>query len=399
MEKLLQYAWQYRLWENPVMRTTTGQRLEILDPGWLNTASGPDFFNSKLFIDSEQWAGNVEIHVKASDWLRHGHQNDPAYNNVILHVVSSEDTRICRSNGKPIPQVEFKPRKSLTELSSRIKGWKGGGLLCSEEVCEIPQIYLTDMLDSLAYERLYSKSERFEGYLEKNGNDYEAALYVAIARALGFGINSDPLERVALSVPLSVFRKHSDNLLTLEAILLGQAGLIRNDENALQQEYDFMKVKFSLSPLSDIIWKHSGTRPVNFPERRLRLLARILFGGFNKMGALTNAQSIAEIAEILIPDNSGLSQQSVNSLIINAVIPALFTYGNHHRDNAVTERVIDFLHQMPAEKNRICELFGSAGIKACSAYHSQALLQLRSAFCTQRKCLYCRIGNRILRKK
>jgi len=399
MEKLLQYAWQYRLWENAEMKTTAGQRLEVLDPGWLNCSSGPDFFNSKLIIDKQQWAGNVEIHTRASDWFRHGHQNDKAYDSVILHVVSEADVQVSRNDGSPIPQIEFKPRVSLRTLDERVRNWHGAGLLCSKEIAGIPSLYLTDMLDSLAYQRLHSKADRFRKYLELSGGDYEQALFVSLARALGFGTNSEPMERTALAVPLSIYRKHSDNLLSLEAILLGQAGLIRDYEEELRREYDFMRLKFSLVPVRDLMWKHSGTRPVNFPERRLRLLARMLQGGFNKMGAITGCKTADDIAREIIPDGSGLSAASVSSIITNAVIPALFTYGLERRNDSMTELAVELLHQLPAERNRVCSLFEDAGIKTSSAYHTQALLELRSSYCCQRKCLYCRIGNRILRKK
>lgn len=398
MEKLLQYAWQYRLWESPRMRTTAGQELEILDPGWLNTNAGPDFFNSKLIIDSRQWAGNVEIHDRASDWYRHGHQNDEAYDSVILHVVGKSDADVCRRNGEPLPQVEFKPRGTLAELSEKIRHWHGGGLLCAQEIAGIPEVYIADMTDSLAYERLYSKAERVRGYLERGDWDYEQALFTAVARALGFGVNSDAMERVALSVPLSVFRKHSDNLLSLEAILLGQAGLI-GDNPGIRQEYDFMRVKFSLEPVRDIIWKRGGIRPANFPERRLRLLARMLFGGAGRLGMLLECRTAEEIISAIATPGSGLSRAAAVSVTINAVIPVLFLYGTERRDETITGRVIDLLHQLPAERNSICALFSEAGLTAESAYQSQALIELRNSFCRDRKCLYCRIGNRILRRK
>ena len=399
MEKLLQYAWQHRLWDNPEMTTTGGQHLEVLDPGWINTASGPDFFNSKLILDGQQWAGNVEIHINASDWFRHGHQDDKAYDSVILHVVSKDDTTVIRADGSVIPQVVFKPRASLQELTLKVRDWKGDGLICSDDIKEIDRLYITDLLDSLAYERLYSKAERFAGYKDLSDGDYEQALFISLARALGFGLNNDSLEKVALSVPLSVFRKHSDSLMTLEAILLGQAGLIPEQEAELLREYDFMKAKFSLSPVKNLNWKMSGSRPANLPDRRLRLLARILFGGFNKMGELTGCRSTAEIASRLLPEDSGLSESSVNSLIINAVIPAIFCYATERNDEQLIESMTELLHTIPAEKNRICRLFGNAGIPIPSAYHSQALIELRTKFCMQRKCIYCRIGNRILRKK
>lgn len=398
MEKLLQYAWQHRLWENPEMVTTDGQRLEVLDPGWLNSASGPDFFNSKIILDGQRWAGNIEVHLRSSDWFRHGHGSDSAYGNVILHVVGKDDAAVTLPDGNRLPTVVFKPRASLIELDRKARGG------CDSPVCRdfIPTLsppYLTDLIDSLAFERLHCKAERFDRFRRQSSGDYEQALFIAIARALGFGLNSDPMEQVARSVPLSAFRKHSDSLRTLEAILLGQAGLIPEGDTALSREYEFMRHKFSLTPVCGIQWKTSGMRPANFPEKRLRLLAGFLAGGFNKMGELLTCRTPEEICRRIIPAGSRLSGSSLNSIIINALIPALFCYATERNNEQLTELAVTLLQNLPPENNSIIRLFNSAGIATPSAYHTQAVIELRTRFCMQRRCLDCRIGNLLLRRR
>ena len=403
MEKLLQYAWQHRLWKSPMMTATDGTEVEILDPGWLNTGAGPDFFNAKIRAGSKTWAGNIEIHTKASDWYRHGHQNDQAYDPVILHVVGQDDMTVTRRDGTPMKQVVLQCHENLTDLYNRLVSTGTADLICGDFISKISPVYLTDWIDALAFERLYEKSERFNRYMEATANDWQQSLFATLARGLGFGRNTDALERLALSTPLTMLGKHADSIGSIEAILLGQASLIDEISDPvrrqyLKQEYDFLAHKFSLTQLKSLNWQRGGSRPQNSPVRRIEQLAQYVAGGFNMMTRLLQAPTIQHIRDIFrLEGINHLPESSLNLLIINVASPAIYTYGLAVGDTSATERALDLLRSLPAENNHITQLFSNAGIECDNAYTSQALIALRRTYCENRKCLFCRIGNRMMR--
>ena len=404
MEKLLQYAWQHRMWKSPLMTATDGSTVEILDPGWINNGPGPDFFNAKIRHGSKTWAGNVEIHTRASDWYRHGHQNDPAYDPVILHVVGHDDMTVIRRDGLPIKQVVLQCHEDLTDLYNRLVSGGKANLICGDYLPKIPHIYLNDWIDALAFERLYEKSDRFNSYLTATSNNWQQAVFTALARGLGFGRNTDALERLALSTPLTMLGKHADSPGSIEAILLGQAGLVDNVSDPsrrkyLKEEYIYMAHKFSLTPLQSLNWQNGG-RPQNSPVRRVERLARYVSGGFDMMSRLLQARTIDHIRDIfLLDDTTPLSQSSLDLLVINVAVPAIYTYGLATGDSNATDRALDLLRSLPAEHNSITEIFRNAGVICNDAYTSQALIGLRRTYCENRKCLFCRIGNRMMRDK
>ncbi len=425
MEKLLQYAWQHRFWKSPHMTTTDNRNITVLDPGWINHTAGPDFFNSKIIIDGEEWAGNIEIHTRASDWYRHNHHTDPAYNNVILHVVQSSDMHVKNALGTTIPQLIFPCDSNLHHLYNRLlTDPPTTEPLCATAIPHIPPLHLNSWIDSLAYERLYDKTDRFRHYLTITSGDYEQALFTAIARALGFGRNSDSLELAALSTPLRILSRHSDSLPTLEAIIFGQAALIpppQPTENpyvtSLRNEYTFMAHKFGLTPPRSINWNLGRIRPQNLPHRRLATLAQMTLGGFRYFSRILEATTLPQLRDIFRITLTGywatattmnnplgatptpLSENAIDSLIINAIVPALHTFGTERNDPAIIERSLDILRALPPENNTITRTFARSGIKCDNAYTSQALIQLHRIYCENRKCLYCRIGYRMLRQK
>lgn len=416
----MQYLWKHRLWPQERLHTTDGRAVRIIDPGLHNTDSGPDFFNAKISIDGHLWAGDVEIHVKASDWHRHHHDGDPAYDSVILHVVDRDDAAISRSNGEVIPQMLMpcSPEFSLRydELVSRADS----SLPCGPKIASIPELHITSWLSALGFERLYDKEERILSLLGRLNGDWQSTCYATIARSLGFSINGDPFERLALSVPLQVVGKHSDSMLMLEALLFGQSGLLEKAPEAdphveeLKREYAFMAHKFGLTPPPALGWKMARMRPPMFPQRRIALLAAMLHGGFQLMSRVLevgSAEDARKLFAVELPEywktrytfgaSSGravvpLSLSSVQLLTINAVVPLLYAYGTAHDDTALMDRAVSMLQQLPAEKNSVVEPFVQAGIKARDAFASQALIQLRRQYCEKRKCLYCRIGHRLL---
>lgn len=417
----MQFVWEHRLGLRADMRTSDGQRLRVIDQGRLNTDAGPDFFNACVQIGDETWAGNIEIHVRASDWLRHGHQDDRAYDSVILHVVLVDDTAIKRPDGTVIPQVTIRCTPEAATRCNALVGEAARRLPCEKTIRALHPIYITDWLTALAMERLYRKSDAVLAYVRENGGYWEGAAYVTLARALGFGLNSEPFEVLAKNVPLNILYKHRDSLMTVEAILFGQAGLIPEPSagedsylTALRREYRFMREKFQLRPLP-LGWKLSKTRPQNFPHRRLAMLCELIHRDFKLMGALTEARSVDDIRAILdislqgfwvnrytFADRSSgnssraLSRRSIDTLIINAAVPLLHARAVQRADLDAMERCVELLQQLPPEDNSVVRLFAGAGIEPRDAFATQACVQLRREYCEKRKCIYCRFGHRML---
>lgn len=422
----MQYVWQHRLWTEAKLTTTEGEPVEVLDPGLLNHDAGPDFFNAKLRIGTRMWAGNVELHLRASDWHRHGHSADPAYHTVILHVVGKDDAVVTRPDGTPVPQLVIACSDEFLDQYRSLVDTPAANLPCAKALPDVPHIYVSDWLTSLTLERLQDKAARVVSLVSSGGGDWQHAIYVTLARTMGFGKNSDAFERLALATPLRYLRKHADNPLTVEAILLGQAGFLDNLSaeaaaepyvHKLVDEYKFMSTKFSLAQPRDPGWKMGRMRPGNFPLRRVATLARFVCSGFSAAGKMLATSTIEQARAIFDIDLTGywahrcgfghentsgtkaFSRSSIDLLIINVLVPVLYAYGMTYGREDLMERAVGLLQQLPPESNTIVRLFGQAGIACPDAFASQALVQLRRQYCEPRKCLYCRIGHRILSQK
>lgn len=421
----MQYLWQHKLQVHQGMKTVDGLPLQVINPGRLNTDSGPDFFNAKINLDGQPWVGNIEIHVKASDWYHHHHDNDPAYDSVILHVVGLNDRRvnIARQQDRVLPQVElpcpphFEARYASLVSSSRTH------LPCAGVIKALSSLQVADILGTLGLERLQEKVDRVKSLLEHYSGDWEEVAYVILARALGFSVNSDPFERLARATPLRYIRKHSDDPALIEALLLGQAGLLDSSIegnrylDSLRQEYRFLQNKFSLTP-PGIQWKTARMRPANMPHRRIALLARILTSTGSLMSHIISIKNLDEATSLFnreltgywrsayaFADNSpagsvppvALSRSSIISLIINVVAPLTYAWGEARCDDRALERAVTLLEELPPEHNRLTTFIESAGITLRNALDSQAAIQLRRAYCESSKCLYCKVGYRVMK--
>ena len=420
MEALMQYVWQHRLWPPEKMVTDDGRPLRVIDPGRLNTGSGPDFFNAKIRIGDRLWAGDVEMHVSASDWHRHGHDGDRAYDSVILHVVDRGDCHIKRHNGETIPQVEMhcSPdfRNSVARLINRIDG----DMPCACDIAAMSSLNISQWMTTLLAERLYSKSDRIISLLDRLGGDWATVCYVTLARALGFGINSEPMERLALSLPLKILLKHSGNIMQLEALLFGQAGFLAETADPyaeqLASEHRFLSTKFGLQPPESLNWKRGRIRPGNLPYRRIAYLAEIIrrnnSGMTERLCAIDSEAAAREFFDIGLHDYwerrfrfgspsestapMSLSRPTLDSLIINVVVPVKMAFAVIHGCDDAIEEAASLLEELPSEENSPVITARRAGLPARSAADSQALLQLRRAYCETRKCLYCHIGHRMM---
>lgn len=419
MEALLQYIWQHKLWLSEDMVTNDGRRVRVIDPGLLNTDSGPDFFNAKVEIDGHTWVGNVEIHVRASDWRRHHHDTDPAYDSVVLHVVEKDDAPVYRSNGELIPQVALQISHRFNESYDRLVN-ATVELPCAARLNEVPRLTVTEWIEALAFERLHSKVDRVRDLYDRYHGSWEDICYVTLARTLGFGINNDAFERLARATPLRLLHKHSDSILQVEALLFGQAGLLNGayDDDAyyrqLTREYAFLANKFSLHPIEGTAWRLFRSRPQNFPFRRIALLAQFVHDGFNLMNDIVEASDTKALRKLFDIELSGywtthysfgkpspsagraLTGSSVDIVLINTVAPLYYARGEMTDDYSMTDRAIALLEDIRPERNSIVAMFQNAGIKCDDALTSQALIQLRRNYCEARKCIYCRLGHRLL---
>jgi len=421
MERLMQFVWQHRLglWQD--MRTVDGKRVRVVDQGVLNGDSGPDFFNATVEIDGETWVGNVEIHVRASDWKRHGHDGDPAYDSVILHVVQYDDMAVHRRDGSVIAQMVMRCTPEAAVRCNRLLASAAVMLPCAAIVGSLPGIFKTEWLSALGAERLCRKSERVLSLVEETGGHWEGAAYVTFARALGFGLNSEPFELLARSVPLAFLNRHADNLLAVEALLLGQAGLIpppADDEEPyttrLRTEFEFLSHKFGLHQVRPA-WKMARTRPQNFPHRRLALLAQRIHKGFYLMGELADAADVDAMRKVFDVTLTGfwathftfvsagggcspraLSRASVDALLINVAVPLLHARAMARDDLDGMARCIGILHLLEGESNAVVRMFEGIGVECSDAFTSQALIELRREYCEKKKCIYCRWGHRML---
>ena len=416
----MQYVWQHRLFDHAGLTTVDGRKLRIIDVGRLNTDSGPDFFNAKISIDNYVWAGNVEIHRRASDWKRHNHHLDPAYDSVILHIVEVADTRVFRTNGEEIPTLEMHCSQTFRADYEALVS-HSVSQPCARDLESLSPVVLSDWISSLAVERLQAKSQRLHDWLSLYKGSWEEVCYIAVSRSLGFGINGDAFERLARSLPLLFMQKHADSLSQVEAFLFGQAGLLTEGEYAgddyyarLVSEYAFLRNKFGLTPLNRESWKFFRLRPANFPHRRLAMMAQYIHRGFDLFSRICEADGEEALRQLFKVELSGywsthylfghvspeskvvLGASAVDILLINAVAPLLYAYGVHVGDESMTDRAFSLLESLRPEKNSIVRRFSDMGIGVTNAMESQAVIQLNNEYCQAHKCLYCRIGHKLL---
>lgn len=424
MEILLHFTWKYRLVPKPLF-TTTGEEVELLDAGLHNHNSGPDFLNARIKIGGMLWAGSVEIHDRSSDWYRHGHDKDEAYDNCILHVVGCADMEVCTKGGRKVPQVVVEVPYSIRQNYQELQQEEHYPP-CYRVIPELPDIAKHAWLSSLTTERLQQKIERIHGYLHQTGGDWERTFFIVLARTFGFGVNAEAFETWAMSIEPSSIGKHRDNLLQVEAFFFGQAGLLEDTAKPdatddylrlLQREYAFLKNKFSLQPMPRKRWKFLRMRPQNFPHVRLAQLARFYHEGKADFSRLLSQEDTDRLRQMfaIAPSEywqthytfAAASKQSektlrtgtIDLILINTVAPLLFAYGRDRMEEKLCDRAFRLLEDLRPESNFITRAWKEVGIKAENAADSQALLQLKTAYCDRRDCLRCRFGAEYLRRR
>lgn len=395
MEKLLHYVWMYKLLPSTVLTTTDGTEVEIMDPGQHNSNQGPDFLNARIKIGGIVWVGNVEIHSASSDWTKHKHHTDPVYNTTILHVVELDDTEIRTQNGQVVPQVKIGVPQEVKDNYEELLRTTDYPR-CHRFISKIEPIKAHAWFDALLAERMEVRSERVLNILKECRGNWEQTTFITLARNFGFGLNGDIFEMWAKRIPLAAAGKHRDNLFQVECMFLGIAGLIdkitdKDLRNRMHAEYQFLSHKFTLSkPMEASNWHYLRTRPQNFPDVRIRQLARLFHEGHCTLSSILDAMSLEELDNKLAV--AGISNGSRNLIIINTVANLLYAYDIHHGTYDYRSRAVEFLEQLPGEKNYILKQWKACGMDVGTSYDSQALIQLKKEYCDHARCLHCRFG-------
>lgn len=423
-EAFLQYVWQHRLLEGP-LATTEGVPVTVLRAGELNRDAGPDFFDARITIGGLQWVGNVEVHVRASDWTAHGHSGDKAYNNVILHVVYVHDADISTEDGKVVPTLVIAdaiPESVLQNYEQLMHAGIDQHIACAARLGEIPDFYFQLNQERLIVERLERKSDDVSRLLTEARGGWEQVCYWLVARYFGGKTNALPFELVAKHTPLQVVAKMKDSPERVEALLFGQAGLLDGTfeddyPRAMQREYAYQRKTYDLQPVDAHLWKFFRLRPSGFPTLRISQFAQLLVKSANLFSTMLDTREVGALRALFEVQASpywlthytfdhasprrtkSLGSGVVDSIIINAWVPLLFQYGVTHGDEGRKEQAFSLLDQLPPEDNRIVRLWAQAGIQATNAAQTQALIQRYNAYCTAQRCLDCQLAYRLIKGK
>lgn len=419
-EDFIHYLWKFKKLSGQELLTTDGEAVKIKSLGTHNLFSGPDFFNARLEIDGQDWAGNIEMHIKASDWYLHGHDDDPAYANVILHVVWTHDAEITRRDGVDIPVLEVSQYvdPNLTQSYRQLFDVKNNQFInCEPQFSFIDSFKRDQWLEKLFIERLSQKSDRIQHILDQNTNDWEAAFFQLLSRSFGTKTNADAFEQLASSINQSVVRKLANDALQLEAVLLGQAGLLQKSRKDsyykdLAEAYAFAKAKYQLHP-SLTPMKFFRLRPANYPTIRISQLARlyqkkpVFFGALLLAKSRTDIHQLFEVQAAQYWDTHHvfdkrtderqkvLTTDFIDLLIINCIVPIKFMHAKTVGSDII-EELLEIMYQLKPEKNKVTRGFKTL-FKVENALQTQSLLQLKPNYCDVNKCLSCDIGIALLR--
>lgn len=414
-ERLLQYIWQFQYFNQNDLFTQEGERVRIISPGILNTNQGPDFSDARIRINEATWAGAVELHNFTSEWKKHDHSSDKNYNNVILHVVWQHDKRV---NDLPVLELHDRVPKFLLDRYEKMMKLKAF-IPCVDNIRNIPKLVMLNWKDRLIAGRLERRSRIIGAFLEENNLHWEETFWWTLARNFGTKVNGQAFESVARSITLNILAKHKHQLHQVEAILLGQAGLLEEKFTSsypvmLKKEFEFLKKKYKLPNVFERV-QLLRMRPGNFPVIRFAQLAMLITQSahlFSKIKEEPQLQKVREIFDVTANDYwcyhyfpgdesrflpKRIGETMIDNIIINTIVPMLYAYGQYHNIPELMERAVSWLHQSGREKNKITNGFIRAGVENRSAGDSQALLELKNEYCDKRRCLDCAIGNQLLK--
>ena len=424
-EAFLQYVWQHQMFDRG-LTTTDGQPVAVLRAGELNTDAGPDFFNARVRIGDVEWAGNIELHIRTSDWDLHRHAQDAAYNSVVLHVVYEHDREIRMQDGQVPPTLELKHYlhpSLVANYDALMRPVDDGEMPCGKWVGEVPQFFVQSFMERLAVERVCAKTETVRRLLDESRGGWEQTCYWLMARYFGGTVNALAFEMLAKSTDQRLLARWKDNPQRTEALLMGQAGLLEGffeDQypRQLQTDYEALRAGASLTPMGGYLWRFYRLRPSSFPTIRISQFARMVSSSSNLFSTLLTITDAKEMEKFFDQpavsywDNhykfdtvtekasrKRVGKMQARSLIINAWVPLLFLYGSVHGQQKYKDQAMNLLMQVPAEDNAIIRRMKGVGLVPRNAAESQALLQMNNEYCRRRKCLECGIGYQILKHK
>jgi len=421
-EDFLHYLWRMKRLDFSDLHTTEGEQLQIIQVGRHNQHAGPDFLEARIKVGTTTWAGNVEMHVQSSEWIDHQHHKDKTYDNVVLHVVLEEDQAIFRHNGERIPCLELRKRipAHLSKNYLRLQHneyW----IPCQHQFHQVNEMTRNLWLDRLLVERLEQKTVYIAERLKHNVNNWEDTFYQILARNFGVKVNAEPFELLAISTPHKLYAKHKNQLFQIEALLFGQSGLLEDDfedayPTALKKEYAFLRGKYNLTPIKKESWRFLRMRPANFPTIRIAQFANLTYQSLHLFSKILEVETLADIEALFqvklsdywhthyVFDKEAsirpktLGKSTIHLLVINTIVPCLFLYGMERGLDSYKDRALALLEQLKPEKNNIIRQWEHLGVQPESAYQTQALLQLKNVYCSERRCLECAVGNAILKE-
>lgn len=410
-EIVLHYIWEHCLWAGYAQQTTDGKPVEIISVGTHNRDAGPDYSHARVRINGREWVGNIEIHVCSSDWIKHKHHLDPAYDSIILHVVRTADKPIYNSRGELVAQCELNYPGDKDYLSALFEAAQQmdsavGRIGCAEQLLHDPKLLSEGWRRTLLRKRLECKRASIGRLLEITKGSWEHALYISLARNFGFHTNSVPFEQLAINTPLSYLQKHRNSLFQLTALLMGQAGLLTNERgneltsegvNELRKEYEFLRTKFGLTPLDGSVWKHARMRPQNRPELRVRQFAQLIYRSEALLSKILDTNTLSDLVPLFEVDRMGRS--SIDILLINTVIPYKYAYAMHRNDAVRAEAAMRLMEQIGAENNTIIRQWRVLGQEVRNAADTQALLHLYQNYCQHHECINCEVGYQIFQDR
>lgn len=415
-EDYLHYIWKFQKFDKNNLETVHQEPISITKQGNHNHDSGPDFSEANVNVDGTDWFGSVEIHIQTSDWRKHQHQIDEAYNNVILHVVYEHDEEIFNQNGETIPTLELKELIDHNAYFQYEQFLQKGNLRpCANQVGSVPKFNVVNLMDEMLVNRLMRKSSDIQAMLVESKNDWEQVFHQLLFKYLGMKVNADPMLHLARKVPYQLLQKHSHELLSAEALLFGQAGMLQKEmddeyHSKLRSEYLFLKQKFGLTSMKEVEWKFSRMRPPNFPTLRIAQIA-VIYNSYKSLFQIVRDKvSMRHLQLIFSAEPSeywkthysfnseskarkgNLGKIALQNIIINVIAPFAFYYGRTIGDSSYEDYAMLLLESLPGEENKITRQFDDLKIGVLSAKDSQSLIQLHNELCEKKNCLNCKIG-------
>jgi hypothetical protein len=421
-EDFLHFVWKEQLFDAAVLKTEDGQLVQIIDKGQYNHNAGPDFFNCQIQFDNIIWAGNIEIHIKSSDWYKHNHQDDHSYDNVILHVVLVHDMNVHRKDRSIIPTITLQNRFYQESLSRYQRFFQSNSMVypCRPYLEKMEETIIRKMLSSCLTDRLESKNKIILEQLTQTKNNWDESFYHLLAKSFGFKVNAVPLQLLAESIPLTIIERESNELFKIESLLFGVGGLLQTTTDdpyviKLKKEFEHQQNKYKLQSLHPAIWKFGKLRPPNFPTIRIAQFAMLLYRQKRIFKRCLNASTLESLQLIFSIEASEfwtthfhfekssnansklLGIESINNIIINVVIPFCYAYGKHIGSKTLLDKSIEWLNQIKPEKNKYTEIWEQSNYKFSNAGETQGLIELNNMYCVKNKCIHCTIGSSVMK--